>query len=256
MRHLGVYFTLLFCVASCSSIREAAETDLVSEDAIIGAWKCALAQALIKESKPGAVQRLKGRVPKLSLSLKIGDTTNVNASLAAKAAGDGPFVFTLGSGTGSILPSLSAGIQKTNTIQTDIDLRFLLKADNIDVCTHQPKGSEATYRFSSWLANVITGLDKNTGYEPHGVADKIHQLQNFGVTKTGKAGLDIDIVFLDASASADKTRNDVQTIEMTIAAPSKDFPAPDIGNGLGPTLVPKPPTSLGGAAPGPRRKQN
>lgn len=220
------------CVA-CSLVASACagrpeSTDQVAQVPIIfAALKCAFAQALIEEDrkvrKDGfEYSRLKGRVAVGTLTLKIIHTANANVGAKAVATPGsiaGPFVFALGAGTASVIPSVSRTVKKTDTITTTIPFRFLLEAQNDDVCKTLSQSQRAKIGLSDWLANLILGLNTNVGYEPRGMVDKIVFSQDFGVVETTQGGVDFNFVFLSASAGKSSERNDVQTLEFTIAPP-------------------------------------
>jgi hypothetical protein len=218
-----------FSLTACVSVEKTAavhKSRLVAVQGIVGSIKCAFAQALAKErSDQSGFQRLEGRVVSLDLGLKIVDTTATGGSAGAKAAG--PFVFAVGGGTGSILPSLSGGITRTNTIATTIKVRLGLRGTDHAVCKKLQQLQTIDYGFSLWLAGVIEGLDEYAGYRPAGLVDSITYEGSFQVVQKIDGGAKFDIVFVGGDLQASSERNDLQTIKFTIQSPSKDVPFPE-----------------------------
>ncbi|RNJ43607.1 hypothetical protein B5V01_18070 [Mesorhizobium erdmanii] len=101
-------------------------------------------------------------------------------------------------------------------------------ARDTHVCDHIDTKTRAVYGFSTWLAGIIEGLDKNADADPQGQPDDIKYSSDFAVVKDNKLGVDFNVVFLSGSASAENNRNDVQSIKFTIAPQSKDNPPPDV----------------------------
>jgi hypothetical protein len=227
MRPLAVAIALLTAVgvAGCGFLPMATSPDLIPIAPITASLKCAFAKALLEERAPGHMERLRGRVVAGTLELKVVDDRQLGASV--KNAG--PFILALTTPL-SISPSFSSSYHAVNTIDTKINFRILLEANNLNAC--QLPGAEAdTLGFSSWLAKVIAGLDFNPSAQPRGVVESIYYEGDFAVTRQGSGGLDLNILTISPSLSASASRNDVQNISFTIAPISKDNPAPGKGRG-------------------------
>jgi hypothetical protein len=229
-------------LAGCAHQAVPRHTDqLVAVPVVIGALKCAFAEALVRETETGQIQRLRGRVASGVLTLKIVDENKVGAGVEGQSAG--PFILSFQGATGSILPSLSGSVTRTDTISTDIYFRYLLDGHDTRACDIIPKEQRDEYGFSRWLAKLVTGLDVHARVSPPGQVDKISYSSDFAVVRSGQSDVDFNIVFLSASASAAWTRNDVQSLKFTIAPKSKENPppVPGGGSGVGPSLVPRTP---------------
>lgn len=220
MRKIFVLSCVL-SIASCGMTEPDSDTDnLVSVSSIIGSMKCAFAEALIKEAAGESRDRLKGRVVAGTLTLNVVSGRTSSVSAGAKAGSEalpGPFVFNYRGAQGSILPSFSRSVERSNTAKTEIKFRYLLQAKNTDACGGVPKEMRDGYGFSKWISETVSGLDIASEHEPRGVVEEIKYTAEFGVKKTGSHKAQFDIIFLSAGGEATQTRNDVQSLTFTIA---------------------------------------
>ncbi|MBR0672902.1 hypothetical protein [Neoroseomonas soli] len=212
-------------ISGCSSSTSNHADQLARVPIIIAALKCAFATALMEE-RNSPIARINGAVASGTLSLKIvhGDGESIGARAVASAGG--PFVFPYAGSTGSILPSFSSGVQRTDTIQTSLDFRFLMVADDARVCDQLDESQRARLGLSEWLASVIRQANVNVGYDPPGQLDRIRFNQDFAVSNVTKGGLDFNFVFLNLTSSVSRERNDIQNLTFTIGEETRDNPAP------------------------------
>lgn len=228
-------FIIGITTGGCSN-RLLTSDQLVPIAPITASLKCAFAKALLLEAQPGQIQRLKGRVVSGTLMLQIADDTKLGGSLGLSG---GPFILTK---SASIGVSLSASNEENDTVTTKIAFRYLLNATNAQAC-QLPQAKGDVYGFSSWLGQVIAGLNIPASVQPNGVIDSINYTGNFAVTKVEGGGINFNVVFVTGSVNDTTTRNDVQNLTFTIAPVSKTNPAPVLGGGdnIGPAFVKRPP---------------
>jgi hypothetical protein len=230
MRRLKTIISFLAAaaIAGCASLAPA-QPDTVEVSYIVASLKCAFAKALLLEQQPGRTERLRGRIASGTLTLK------VVKSLKNEGSGKiSPAVLSYAGA--SIGPSFSSSLEETQTIETKINFRFLLEASNDQAC-HLPEGQLDRYGFSPWLAGIISQLDTSIKVEPRGQVDSLEYKGDFGVLRTGAGKIDFNVIFVSGSAGFTASRNDVQTIDFTIAPEDKvKNPRPGKDPGDGPLL--------------------
>jgi hypothetical protein len=130
-------------------------------------------------------------------------------------------------------------VEQSNTIDTQINFRYLLEATDTRACDLVSPYTQAQYGFSDWLSSAISGLDYSARVSPPGQIDKVTYSGAFGVTTSGSAGANFNVIFLSANASDAASRNDIQSINFTIAPVNKKTnpaPTPHGGDGIGPAF--------------------
>ncbi|MBL8583943.1 MAG: hypothetical protein JNL61_17180 [Rhizobiaceae bacterium] len=223
----GVFFVLLVamlsgCGTPARTVNAVSAKHLVQVPAIIGSLKCAFAQALEKEAAKRARPRLTGKVADVTLNLQVVDTQE-----GAGEAKLGPSVLTLGAG-GSITPFINGSVTQTNTVETVIKfrLRLLHEPQYPSACANATKEARSEYGFERWLTTVVEGLEPNATFAPAGQLDSLQFKGSFGVLKKGSGGAQFDVVFVSGKVSGSAGRNDVQSIDFTILAPTAKVPLP------------------------------
>jgi hypothetical protein len=213
------------CVSGSETTAYQVDNQLVAISEITGAIKCALALSLQSERISG-YPRLEGNVASIEYVFQVADTSTLGLNVNAEKAG--PFVFAFSGGTGSILPKLGASVTKTNTVTTTIDATIGLHYRDTTVCNAIPARIRAGLGFEKWLSRSIEQLNVQARYSPYGVVNSLQLKTNFGVVKTANGGGSFDFVFLGGDASATQSRNDVQTIQMTLQPPSDKAKYPTV----------------------------
>ncbi|MER8708943.1 trypco2 family protein [Mesorhizobium sp. M0220] len=137
-------------------------------------------------------------------------------------------MFAFSGGTGSVLPKFGASITRTNTVTTTIDATIGLHYRDTAVCGAIPARVRAGLGFEKWLSRSIEQLNVQAKFSPYGVVDSLQLKANFGVVKSGNAGATFDFVFLGGDVSAMQSRNDVQTIQITLQPPGDKVKYPTV----------------------------
>ena len=176
---------------------------------IINSVKCGLAEAL--QSEAGR-RRLPGTIAQVELQLKVVDARSLGVNSPSTAT---PLV--LGWFGPAVLPTLSGSNQQSFTVDTIIDLSYRLDAPNITACTAAGVDREDKFGFARWLGDIIAGLSKVSANGPKGSLDRLVYDANFAVTRSGSIGGSVQVVFLSASASADRSRADTQHLRIVIS---------------------------------------
>ncbi|MDX8522075.1 trypco2 family protein [Mesorhizobium dulcispinae] len=213
------------CVSGAQTTTYQVDKQLVAISDITGAVKCALALSLQHEKASG-YPRLEGNVAAIEYIFQVVDTSSIGGNLSAEKAG--PFVFAFSGGAGSILPKVGASLARTNTITTTIDGTLGLHYKDTAVCDAVPARVRAGLGFEKWLSRSIEQLNVQARYSPYGVVESLQLKANFGVVKSGNAGATFDFVFLGGDVSAMQSRNDVQTIQITLQPPSDKVKYPTV----------------------------
>jgi Trypsin-co-occurring domain 2 len=179
---------------------------------VINSVKCGLAQALQSEA---GQRRLPGTIATVDLDLKVADTRSFGASSPFTT---GPVIFAWAGPL--VLPNLSAVSQQSFTVDTSINLTYKLDGPNVSVCAAAGVDTNDKFGFARWLGEIIAGLSKVSLQGPKGSLNKLTYDATFAVTRGGSGGASVKLVFVDAGATAARSRADVQHLKIVISGPN------------------------------------
>jgi|GEM_PF-2060505 len=212
--HGFVLMSACLGMTSCGTPPPPRPQDLISVSEVLNSVKCGFALALYREGRGDyRFKRLAGNIATLELQLKITDTQTVGA----EGKGTGIIAWQ----GGSISPYLSGSRANAWTADSVLKAAYKLDATNTNVCAAAgvatTDGPVDEFGFSDWLSGMLLDLSQVSLEKPTGTLSSLTYEAAFSVTRSGKAGVGLQIAVFTADLNAAKERIDMQKIKVVIA---------------------------------------